>query len=126
MIKITNWKILNQIEDGCGGVIYKILGAIDSGLKNVEISMCIFGPGEIAETHYHNLMEEIYFVIEGHGEIEIDNKWHRVKAEDCIAIPSKALHRIRNSSKELPLRFLSINSPQWSDDDMIRVKSPDI
>lgn len=119
---ITNWKTTNIIEDGCGGIIYKVLDIDNSGLKNVEIAMCVFSPGEIADLHYHEVMEEIYFFIEGEGEIELDGIWHKVKTEDAVAIPIKTKHRIRNSSIEKPLRFLSVNSPFWREDDMIRIK----
>lgn len=121
-MKIINWKKLNVIEDGCGGVIHKILNTDDSGLKNVEVAMCIFSPGEIANFHYHDKMEEIYFLIEGEGEIELDGKWHKVNPEDCISIPIKTKHRIRNTSKDYSLRFLSINSPSWQEDDMKIIK----
>ena len=119
---IINWKNQNIIEDGCGGSIYKILDVDNSRLKSVEIAMCVFSPGEIADLHYHEVMEEIYFFIEGEGEIELDGIWHKVKVEDAVAIPVRTKHRIRNSSTESRLRFLSINSPSWTEDDMIRIK----
>ena len=109
------------MENGCGGIIYKVLDIENSGLKGAEIAMCVFSPGEVADLHYHKVMEEIYFFIEGEGEIELDGIWHRVKAEDAVAIPVNTKHRIRNSSIEKPLRFLSINSPFWREDDMIRI-----
>jgi len=119
---IVNWKEANIIEDGCGGIIYKILDIENSGLKNAEIAMCVFSPGEIADLHHHDIMEEIYFFIEGKGEIEIDGNWHKVEAEDAVAIPVRTKHRVRNTSMEKPLRFLSINSPFWREDDMIRIR----
>lgn len=121
MGKIVNWKDLNKIEDGCGGVIYKILDTENSGLKNVEIAMCIFSPGEVANLHYHNKMEELYFIVEGEGEIEINGQCHKIKAEDCIAIPVGTIHRMKNISKSNTLKFLSINSPAWQMSDMIIV-----
>jgi mannose-6-phosphate isomerase-like protein (cupin superfamily) len=121
-MKIVNWKKLNLIEDGCGGVIYKILDKDQSGLKNVEIAMCVFSPNEIADLHYHDKMEEIYFIVEGEGEIEIDGTWHKIKAEDSISIPLKVKHRIKNTSSEKELRFLSVNSPSWEADDMKFIK----
>lgn len=119
MINIVNWKELDRIEDGCGGVIYKILDIDNSGLKNIEIAMCIFEPGEIANLHYHEKMEEIYFVLEGEGEIELNGEWHRIKAEDSIAIPVGIKHRMRNKSEDNILKFLSFNSPEWQQFDMI-------
>ena len=122
MERAINWKDLNKIEDGCGGVIYKILDVDNSGLKNVEIAMCIFPPGEVAKLHYHEKMEEIYFIIEGEGMIELDGKWHSVKAEDSVSIPIGVKHRMKNVHNDKSLRFLSINSPEWQATDMIQMK----
>jgi mannose-6-phosphate isomerase-like protein (cupin superfamily) len=122
MSNIINWRNINKIEDGCGGVIYKILDTENSELKQVEMVMCIFKPGEIARLHFHNRMEEIYFVIEGVGKIELDGKWFDVKPEDSISIPVGVRHRMRNASSDKILRFLAINSPEWIATDMIEVK----
>ncbi len=121
---IINWKDNKIIEDGCRGVIYKILDVKNSGLKNVEVLMCIFSPGEVADIHYHSVMKEIYFIIEDDAEIEIDGTWHKIKAEDSIAIPINTKHRMRNTSENKALKFLSINSPHWRKDNMIRISNP--
>lgn len=121
MQDIVNWEDLNKIEDGCGGIIYKILDTENSGLKNFEIAMCIFDPGEIAVLHYHEKMEEIYFILEGEGQIELNGQWRAVKAEDCIAIPIGVKHRMQNISRDYVLKFLSINSPEWQPSDMLQV-----
>lgn len=112
---------MNTIEDGCGGIIYKIFDIENSDLSRFEVAMCIFAPGERAILHFHKVMEEVYFIIEGDAEIEIDGKFYRLRAEDAISIPRKTKHRITNVSTKNPLRFLSINSPQWREDDMIVV-----
>jgi mannose-6-phosphate isomerase-like protein (cupin superfamily) len=116
---ITNWKDLNQIEDGCGGEIYKIFDVEDSGLKNLEMAMCIFNPGEIARIHYHKKIEEVYFILEGEGSIELDGTWYPVKADHTIAIPIGVKHRMKNVSNNNILKFLSINSPEWQLSDML-------
>lgn len=121
MKNIINWKDLNQIEDGCGGEIFKIFDMDNSGLKNVEIAMCIFNPGETARIHYHEKIEEIYFIIEGEGSIELDGVWYPVKAEDSIAIPIGVKHRMKNVSNDNTLKFLSVNSPEWLPSDMLQV-----
>ncbi|MCL4538149.1 MAG: cupin domain-containing protein, partial [Bacteroidetes bacterium] len=104
------------------GVVYKIADVETSGLSNVEVAMCVFSPGEVADLHYHEQMEEIYFVIEGEGEIELNGRWFPVNAEDTVVVPLMTRHRILNKSQEKVLRFLSINSPFWRQEDMIRLK----
>lgn len=121
MERIINWKKLNHIVDGCGGVIYNIINVKNSELKKVETAMCIFAPAEIAKLHYHKKMEEIYFIIDGEGEIELDGKWYPVKSEDSISIPPGVKHRMKNSSNDKSLKFLSVNSPEWEESDMISI-----
>ncbi|MBI4679870.1 MAG: cupin domain-containing protein [Nitrospirae bacterium] len=122
MSNIVNWKTLSKIEDGCGGEIYKVVDTDNSELKKVEIAMCIFSPGEIAKLHYHKKMEEIYFILEGEGEIELDGHWYPIKSEHSIPIPVGVTHRIKNTSDNKTLKFLAVNSPEWELSDMIVVE----
>lgn len=122
MAIVVNWKDLRVIEDGCGGQIFKVLDSDNSRL-GLEVAMCIFQPGETALLHYHKVMEEIYFVLEGSGEVELDGKWYAVGPEDAIAVPINTKHRMRNTSKTNSLRFLSLNAPGWQQEDMIVLPS---
>jgi mannose-6-phosphate isomerase-like protein (cupin superfamily) len=71
-------------------------------------------PGQSTERHYHAASEEIYFVLEGDGELEIDGERSRVAAGDAALIPAGAWHEISAAS---PLRFLCCCSPPYSDED---------
>lgn len=122
MEPVINWRGKKILEDGCGGLIYKIVDGDNSNLRAVEIAMCIFAPGEIGQLHYHNQMEEIYFVLEGEGEIELNGKRHVLRSEDAIAISTGTKHQVRNTSLIEPLRFVAINSPAWNPADMIVCK----
>ena len=116
-MSVANWRKIAQIEDGCGGTIYKVADAGNSGLRSFEIAMCVFPAGETATRHVHHRMEEAYFVIEGEGEVELDGKWYPVKTEDCIAIPIGTIHRMRNTSTDHELRFVCVNAPNWLESD---------
>jgi mannose-6-phosphate isomerase-like protein (cupin superfamily) len=71
-------------------------------------------PGQSTERHYHAASEEIYFVLEGDGELEIDGERTQVAVGDAALIPAGAWHEISAAS---PLRFLCCCSPPYSDDD---------
>lgn len=71
-------------------------------------------PGQSTERHYHAASEEIYFVLEGEGELEVDGERSRVAAGDAALIPAGAWHEISARSS---LRFLCCCSPPYSDDD---------
>ena len=45
--------------------------------------------------HHHRESEEIYYLVEGAGEMEIDGEVARVAAGDAILIPPWAWHQIR-------------------------------
>jgi len=71
-------------------------------------------PGQPTERHYHVRTEEIYFLLEGEGEMEIDGEHRRVGPGDAVLIPAGARHQIR---ADAPLRFLCCCAPPYSHDD---------
>jgi mannose-6-phosphate isomerase-like protein (cupin superfamily) len=70
--------------------------------------------GGTTERHYHALSEEIYFILEGEGELEIDGERRLVGPGDAALIPRGARHAI---TATMPLRFLCCCSPPYSHDD---------
>ena len=71
-------------------------------------------PDQETERHYHARTEEIYFVLEGAGELEIDGDRRVVRAGDAALIAPGARHRIRALE---PLRFLCCCAPPYSHED---------
>ena len=65
-------------------------------------------------SHYHKLSEEIYFILEGSGEMDIDGEKQSVGPGDAILIPPGAWHEITATT---PLRFLCCCAPPYSHDD---------
>jgi mannose-6-phosphate isomerase-like protein (cupin superfamily) len=71
-------------------------------------------PSQETERHYHARSEEIYFLLEGEGDMEVDGDHRRVGPGDAVLIPAGARHRIRAES---PLRFLCCCAPPYSHGD---------
>jgi len=71
-------------------------------------------PGRSTQRHYHRDAEEIYFVLEGAGDLEVDGTAQRVGAGDAALIPPGAWHEIRAST---PLRVLCSCAPPYLHDD---------
>jgi mannose-6-phosphate isomerase-like protein (cupin superfamily) len=46
-----------------------------------------------ARPHYHRRMTEIYYILEGTGEIELDGERHPVRPGDAILIKPLCRHR---------------------------------
>ncbi|HWB21626.1 MAG TPA: cupin domain-containing protein [Gaiellaceae bacterium] len=71
-------------------------------------------PGSSTQRHYHALTEEIYFVLEGEGEMELDGEWRHIAPGDAVLIPPRAWHSTIAATQ---LRFLCCCAPPYSHDD---------
>jgi mannose-6-phosphate isomerase-like protein (cupin superfamily) len=73
-------------------------------------------PDQATERHYHRATEEIYFVLKGSGQMEVDGDTRTVRPGDAILIPPGAWHTLDNNGSS-ELRILCCCSPPYSHDD---------
>jgi mannose-6-phosphate isomerase-like protein (cupin superfamily) len=73
-------------------------------------------PSEATERHYHAETEEIYFVLKGSGQMEVDGATRIVRRGEAILIPPGAWHSLENNGSS-ELRILCCCSPPYSHDD---------
>jgi len=81
-----------------------------------SLAEATLAPGQATILHHHRLSEEIYFVLDGTGSMELDGERRHVAAGDAILIPPGGRHTLANDG-EAPLRILCCCSPPYSDDD---------
>lgn len=72
-------------------------------------------PGRATQRHYHARSEEIYLILEGRGELEVDGDRRVVAAGDAILIPPGAWHELRAGGEGV--RLLCCCVPPYTDDD---------
>jgi mannose-6-phosphate isomerase-like protein (cupin superfamily) len=72
-------------------------------------------PGAGTERHYHGRSEEIYFVLEGTGTMELDGERRDLGPGDAVLIPAGAWHQIQAGGT--PLRFLCSCAPAYAHED---------
>jgi mannose-6-phosphate isomerase-like protein (cupin superfamily) len=65
---------------------------------------------EIGE-EVHEEVDQVFFVMEGHGAATIDGTVVKVKADDIIVVPRGARHNVINSDTTEPLRLVTVYSP---------------
>ncbi|HEY3393165.1 MAG TPA: cupin domain-containing protein [Lacipirellulaceae bacterium] len=65
-----------------------------------------------ARVHYHKRMTEIYYILEGEGQIELDGKRHAVRPGDAILIKPLCRHRAIGR-----LRVLNVPVPAFDPED---------
>jgi len=75
-----------------------------------EVFVVVLEPGEGPPRHLHHDTEQIFYVLEGSGVLEIGEglETHPVHAGDVVRIPPHTLHRIQCSGAG-PLRYLSVD-----------------
>lgn len=67
-------------------------------LNNLVLSSTKLNPGKSTSGHSHAGQEEVYFFIDGIGEMQIDEDRFNVKPGDVIQIRDGAFHRVFNTS----------------------------
>jgi mannose-6-phosphate isomerase-like protein (cupin superfamily) len=94
-----------------GSTIRELLAARNQSLAEATLSA-----GQATQRHYHAETEEIYVVLDGGGEMEVDGDRSRVGPGDAILIPPGAWHQLRaDDSGEL--RILCCCAPPYRDED---------
>ena len=68
-------------------------------------------PGRRIEPHI-DPMEEIYFIMNGEGEMSVDNETKHVVPGDAIWIPTGSSHSLENTGTENCV-ILVVASPAW-------------
>lgn len=97
-----------------GSQIRSILDSTNAPVQNQSLAEASLPPGASTQRHYHRDAEEIYFILEGSGDMEIDGETRGVVPGDAILIPPGAWHQITAGEA---LRFLCCCAPPYRHED---------
>jgi mannose-6-phosphate isomerase-like protein (cupin superfamily) len=96
-----------------GSTIRELLGLPTSELvRNQSLAEATLAPGQATERHYHRLSEEIYFVLDGGGAMEVDGEERQIGPGDAVLIPPGAWHTLRAGDEGA--RFLCMCAPPYT------------
>ena len=98
------------------GSTIRVLLDPETGARNQSLAEAWLEPGEATQRHFHARSEELYVLLDGEGEMEVDGERSRVGPGQAILIPPGAWHQI-TASDDGPLRFLCCCAPPYSHDD---------
>lgn len=83
------------------------------GAKKLGYNLTEVEPGKSAfPYHCHRVNEEMFFILEGEGQLRLGQQRYDIKAGDIIACPPggpESAHQIRNTGDK-PLRFLAVST----------------
>ena len=98
-----------------GSTIRVLLDAELGGARRQSLAEAELEPGQATERHFHAETEEIYVVLDGTGEMEIEGDRRALGPGDAVLIAPGAWHQIR--AGETSLRFLCCCAPPYRDED---------
>ena len=98
----------------------------DSGPKYLmqgprsNFALVQFQAGQDFKAHFHNVMEENFFILEGEVDIVVDGTVNRLKAGDLIHIEPGEVHYVVNNSTA-PMKMVSTLAP-YQEKDKVEVE----
>lgn len=98
----------------------------DSGPKylmkgpRMNFALVQFQGGEDFKAHYHNVMEEDFFILEGEVDIVVDGTVHHLTEGDLIHIEPTEIHYVINRGDK-PVKMISTLAP-YTDPDKVEVE----
>lgn len=108
------------VKEKYGGSTMGFIGPL-IGAQKLGYNVTILPPGKRAfPFHNHRVNEELFFVLEGEGEVRIGAETFPIKKGDFIACPpggAEAAHQIVNTS-DAELKYLAVStklSPEIAD-----------
>ncbi len=100
----------------------------DSGPKYLmkgprsNFALVRFNPGEDFQAHYHNVMEENFYILEGKVDIVVDGKVNTLSAGDMIHIEPGEVHYVKNAY-DAPMKMVSTLAP-YQEFDKVKLDNP--
>jgi mannose-6-phosphate isomerase-like protein (cupin superfamily) len=108
-VKVSSLAAAKAFTTADGSMIRELVHTDAQSLAEASLDS-----GQATRRHYHRANEEIYFLLEGTGRMEVDGEVRDVGPGDAVLIPPGAWHQITASA---PLRFLCCCAPPYSHDD---------
>jgi mannose-6-phosphate isomerase-like protein (cupin superfamily) len=90
-----------------GSTIRELMPAANQSLAEATLE-----PGQQTQRHHHAESEELYYLLAGEGEMEVDGERSHVRAGDAVRIPPGARHQI-TATGDAELRFLCCCAPGY-------------
>jgi mannose-6-phosphate isomerase-like protein (cupin superfamily) len=115
---ITNIDRVPAFTTKDGSEIRELLAHRNSCIRRQSLAEARLPAGGATTPHDHPRTEEIYYILEGHGSMQLGIEIRAVGPGDAIAIPPGARHQIRNTGSVV-LKFLCCCAPAYEDADTV-------
>lgn len=101
-----------------GSEIRELLAYRNSCIMNQSLAEARLPPGASTTGHHHVKTEELYYVLEGEGTMQVGDEERHVGVGDAIAIPPGSYHQITNTG-QVVMKFLCCCAPAYEHEDTV-------
>lgn len=87
-----------------------------------KVKQIVIKPGQAPSYQYHFKREEVWVIVQGKGELTLNDIKTTVKQGEIIHVPVKAKHQITNNT-DRDLIFIEVQMGEYfGEDDIVRLK----
>lgn len=104
---IINRETAKIIKTPHNSEIRPLIDRTTSEIKKCSLAEEILPVGASVGKHFHRQTEEIYYILEGEGEMTVGEEISSVKVGDAIFIPRENYHTLKNTGS-IPMKILLV------------------
>jgi mannose-6-phosphate isomerase-like protein (cupin superfamily) len=87
-----------------------------------KVKQIIIKPGQAPSYQYHFKRSEVWIVVQGEGELKMNDEIQSVRKWDAVIVPVEAKHQIKNTGTE-DLIFIEVQLGEYfGEDDIVRLE----
>lgn len=117
-MNVVNRDDVPVLDGGTGELVRELAGLAQANAQQSSLAEIVIKPGRQSQAHYHNLIEEVYYLLAGCGLLTVGQETSTVRAGDTIVIPPGTSHKIANTG-ETELVMIVTCAPAWHVEDNV-------
>jgi mannose-6-phosphate isomerase-like protein (cupin superfamily) len=79
--------------------------------RHTQLVAMALGPGEDIGQETHRAVEQVFFVLAGHGVATVSGRRKLLRPGDALVVPPGHRHNVANTGKRAWLKLLTVYSP---------------
>lgn len=115
---VTNLQRANTINTRHGSEIRPLIDRTTSAITRCSLAEETLPPGCAVTPHRHREIEEIYYILSGHGVMTVAEETREVGPGDAIYIPVGKRHTLKNTGDD-PIKLILVCAPAFFYEDEI-------
>jgi mannose-6-phosphate isomerase-like protein (cupin superfamily) len=118
MNKASHYQSIEAYTTRDGSLIRELMHPTVHGNRQQSLAEATVAAGAETFLHKHTRSEELYHIVQGNGQLTLNNKTMDVHIGDTVCIPPGTAHKIKNTGST-DLKILCCCAPAYSHEDTL-------